>query len=757
MLIYRIRALKWWKSRPVVCFTAGLFLLCSFWAAQILRPLREYHLEGQYRFETGSSTQNTVLYEGISLPPGTYRIRLEYQTDTDLSAVCKVKDGTVYFGGLLSNGEHLYRNLDCTGYTMWLLEGTDGLQVTMDYGGKGALRTGSLTIRETRELWTMLLTVTLFLGLAVYAAVIWRCYDREYGIPREKKQVVFWLAVISMAASVPYLCGYTITGADLTYHLQRIEGVKDGLLGGQFPVRLEPRWAFDHGYANAIFYCNSLLYLPAILRLLGFTVNASYNVYCVTLNIATAWIAYYCFAGIFKKPRIGLICSALYTLSINRTYKLIVTSAVGEGSAMTFLPLILYGLYRIFTEAPEEKDDRGAWMPLMFGFAGLMQTHVLTCEITAFVTLLFCLAFIRRVFRRRTFLALVRGAVSAVLISLWFLVPFLDYYLTQDVHIKHVSARTIQDRGLYWAQLAFHFWTTGINAPSGEGGMQYSHPVGIGLVLIMGLALFLILWFSGAFRQSVWKGMTFAKVTALSGVLLLCMSLNTFPWDRIQSLYPAAAALVSSLQFPNRFLGWGTVCLVMIFGCCLWYLEEKNVQWYRMALLLAFLGLTTSDLYLLDFVNSDQDYFELYNEEGMGFGYLSGAEYLLQGTDERRLTFEKPVPGEHVELYDYEKNGLRAELRCANRSEEESFVDLPLLLYKGYRAVDLDTGQRLPVLFGDNNKVRVQLPAGFEGAVQVRFVSPLYWRISEGISAITVLIMLVYICGKGKKEQNGKA
>ena len=81
--------------------------------------------------------------------------------------------------------------------------------------------------------------------------------------------------VISLVASIPYLCEYNITGADLTYHLQRIEGVKDGILGGQFPVRLEPRWVYDHGYANAIFYCNTFLYFPALLRLLGFTVSAS--------------------------------------------------------------------------------------------------------------------------------------------------------------------------------------------------------------------------------------------------------------------------------------------------------------------------------------------------------------------------------------------------------------------------------------------------------------------------------------------------
>lgn len=109
-----------------------------------------------------------------------------------------------------------------------------------------------------------------------------------------------------------------VSGADLTYHLHRIEGVKDGLLTGQFPVRLEPRWVFDHGYANGIFYCNLLLYFPALLRMAGFTMTESYAFYCIGLSIATAAIAWYCFNGIFGDRIIGLVCSALYTLSIFR-------------------------------------------------------------------------------------------------------------------------------------------------------------------------------------------------------------------------------------------------------------------------------------------------------------------------------------------------------------------------------------------------------------------------------------------------------
>ncbi len=752
MFVQRMREMKLWKKKPIYIAAIIFSLLLLFLLIKIIMPCREYFFEGSYSFSEGTASPNAVIYEGIQLRPGVYCVELDYETDTDLGAICNVWDGTVFTGGLLCNGEHLYSGLDRTEYHMWLYEGTDALQLVVSYGGVGSLTTGNLKITETNQLWTMLLTVVVFLAACVFACLLFYYYDREYRVSPEKKHVFFWVTTISLIASIPYLCGYNITGADLTYHLQRIEGVKDGLLGGQFPVRLEPEWVYNHGYANAIFYCNTLLYFPAILRLLGFTVAAAYNIYGIALNIATAWIAYYCFGKMFCKRNVGIVCSALYTLSIFRIYKLIITTAVGEGSAVTFIPLVIYGLYRIFTEDPKDKNYKTAWIPVMFGYAGLMQTHVLTCEITALVTLLFCAIHIRKIFCKNTFLELAKGALSAVFVSLWFLVPFLDYYITQDVHIRHVSARTIQDRGLYPAQLAFHFWTTGANTPTGDNGMQYSHPVGIGLVLLVALAVFLIMWFSGAFRKSESRKVPFVKITALLGILLLFMSLNSFPWDRIQFLNSVTAALVSSLQFPNRFLGWGTVCLVMVFGFCLWYFEKHNVKFYWVMTAVAVIGVATSGIFLLDFVNRDQAYYELYNEESMGFGYISGAEYLVEGTDAEQLTFARPVAGEGVEVLSYEKEYLKAVMSCVNDTDVDSYVDVPILLYRGYQAVDVQTGQTMQLCAGENNIVRVLIPGNYEGSLRINFVSPIHWRISEMVTLVTVIAVLVAGLRNRRKE-----
>ena len=736
---------SFWNNRIVWIVNIMAALLLALLVIKALQPPKTFVFEGSFQFEEGQAVNDRIVFQELKLKQGVYLFALNYETDADEQAYCTVADGSVISGGLLTNYEHFYSQLGQTNFGVWLFEEAKHLQVRVNYTGVGKLKVGNLSVTQTNRLWTMLIICLLFVWTVFIMLAAYRYYDAKGFISTEKKNVFFWLMVITLIASVPYLYGFNVSGADFTYHLQRIEGVKDGILSGFFPVRLEPKWVYDHGYANAIFYCNLLLIFPALLRIFGFPVSFSYSVFAIAMNALTVWIAYYCYKRMFKSSNIGLACSALYTISVFRIYKFVITSAVGEGTAFTFLPLILYGFYRIFTEDPQEKKYKSAWIPIAIGLAGVLQTHVLTCEITVFVILLFCLFYIKYIFQKGTFANLFRAACAALLLSLWFVVPFLDFYITQDVHIKHVSARTIQSSGLEPAHLMFHFWTTGIYTPSAGQGLEHSHPVGIGLILVCGAMLFGYLWFTGAFRNQKFLELRFFKVTLAIGIFLMGASLNSFPWDQIQAIHPILASLVSSLQFPNRFLGWGTACLVAIIGFCMKYFGAKMSKWYWGLILGVVFSVATSGIRLLDLSIYNSNLYELYNQAAMGYGYISGAEYVLEGTDYEQLTYAKPIEGENIEISSYHKKMLGADFACVNRAEYEDYVELPLLYYKGYQAEDQDTGKEIELCAGDNNKIWVIVPGNYTGHIYVRYVSPYYWRVAEGISLITVLLFLALL------------
>ena len=127
--------------------------------------------------------------------------------------------------------------------------------------------------------------------------------------------------------------------------------------------------------------------------------------------------------------------------------------------------------------------------------------------------------------------------------------------------------------------------------------------MGVGFVLLAVLALFLILWFSGAFLKKKSRACTLAKVLAVLSILFMWMSLQCFPWDRLQTANEALALLVGMIQFPERFLGLATLCLVYLCAFCLRYLEEEKGKAYPISLIIIFLCIVTSNMYLLDYAS----------------------------------------------------------------------------------------------------------------------------------------------------------
>lgn len=722
-------------------------------------------ITGAYDPETGicaadpqtGQQGDLAVFRNIAIPAGTYEVRLHYETDADAVNMCSVSDTTIGFKHLFTNGEVLYSGRRETGFMMWLLRNTEGLEVHAVYNG-GNLAVKGVSLVQNNALQRIRLFLVLVVSLLADVVCLWHVYDRQYGIADVSKTVVFGLGLITVFASLPLMTDYIISSGDVGYHLMRIEGLKDGIVSGQFPVRIAPKWLQDYGYADAVFYGQTLLLPAALFRMIGFTVTTSYRMFILCVNLATAWLAYYCFRRIFGRPYIGLLCSMLYTLSIYRLYKLYMRGSLGEALGMLFLPLLAYGFWRVFTEDHKAKAYRWCFLPLTIGFAGIMQTHMLTCELVGGFTVLLCILLWKKVFRRETFLALAKTVIVSVLLAAWFIIPFLDYMATGDFMIQHAYERTIQERGLYLAHLFSVYPFAGTSVFPAEDGMVNAMPVGIGFALLVCLILWCYLLVLGRKTLQDRGGLhkrylTLGNIGLGFAVLSMFMSLSAFPWNSIQFRHRIIATLVSSLQFPERTLmiaGIGSVLVAGVLACLAFNQEHKG---WRIAFCSVMSGLTilTSLLLLDDFVHNT-NFVRIYNAEGMGSGYIAGQEYLPYGTDASQLLWRAPAAIGDVEIEGYEQGPLTMEVSCRMPGGEGS-LNLPLLYYKGYRAIDQNTGERLAVYAGENNTVQVDVPTGYEGTIRVAYVSPWYWRLAEAVSLISGIGLAVWYCMMRKKDK----
>ncbi len=712
--------------------------------------------DGYSAAAAGGQSGVLVSFDGISLPRGVYRITLSYHTDTNMENLCQISDASAAYKTLLANYDFLYAGLHETDFNVWLLTAQDSLSVEVTYGGSGSLVVTGLKISETNVLSRMMIFCVLIGSLLVNALYIFAQYDRQYQVAVKTKNIIFCLGLIMLAASFPLMTDRMIYMGDLLYHLLRIEGIKDGLLSGQFPVRIEPEWQQGYGYASSVFYGETLLYLAAFFRLIGFPVITSYRMFWFVVTAATVLVSFYCFSRIFEETYIGLLCSLVYTLSLYRITKTYVTGALGETLGILFLPFLAWGFYRVFTGDTADRRYRRAWVPLTIGFAGLLQSHLLTGEKAGLFTILLCVVLWKKVFCRRTFEVLAKTVIYSCLISAWFLVPFADYMLTGDFVIQHVSARTIQDRGLYPAQLLLTFFKVGKNVFYEDTGLYEAQPLGLGIAFTLVFCIWIGLLFFHKTDQMDPRMKGLGKISAAFGFLAMLMCLNIFPWDRIQNLSPVLATLISSIEFPDRFLSMATLFMTILTGVVTVWVREnlqgKIVTAY--AAIIAGLAVASA-LYLTDNMLLTTDNFQVYDAEALGTGYISGGEYLPYGTDTDQLMYRDPVTEESVVVTGYKKDGLNIQVSCYNDNSQEGAMNLPLLYYKGYQAMDMGTGESISLMADDSNILCVAVPAAYSGTILVRFVSPWYWRAAEVLSVLTFLMLAAGVTWSRKRERNG--
>lgn len=739
---------------PVIGILRGNKIISTLADAQVTTEEGVVREENGYSVDGSSNISGSWLeMSGFSMAPGTYCYYVTYDTeDNGVNKINITSDGEIY-RELLENELSLYSGrteTSCEVYVTSRLK-ADEVSIHADYYGTGKLTITDIRLIKTTASYRMLLTMFLLGFLLLDSLIMLYMYMGKYPLALEKKLVYFGIPALAILTTLPVFVDYIIMGADLGFHLLRIEFLGQSLAQGIFPARVEPMWLYGHGYANSLFYCDTFLVIPALLRLIGFPMSVSYGSYIFLVNLATAIVAYISFRGIFRDRMTGMFGSMLYTLAPYRVYNIYNRGAVGEYTAMIFLPLLCYGFYLIFTEDTEKKEYRHYWLLPVLGFSGIIQSHVLSCEIAGAFTILLCLLCIRKVFRKRTFLELVKVVVGTVLANIWFLLPMLDMMLADQYRYSNNSGTYIQDRGILGAQIFFTMQNAGSNSRFQELGMVDTEPIYIGIAALLGV----IVYFAIRNREKEQDPAhdKAAKVAFILGCVAIAVSTYYFPWNALKEVNSMLELLTTMIQFPTRLTTIAAIAMTMV-ACTAghWMLRWKD-KVAKVIFLVAICGgciffsmYQTNDLLL-----TREDTLRLNSMASMGHSGILGAEYLPLDV-EWNFYYHDAWPSEGVTVEAFEKENLNTLTTVTTAAEPgEYYIDLPMLLYKGYHAKDAETGEKFPVTVGENGHVRAILPAGYQGTVKVWYSGMWYWRVAEGI---TFLFWASVIAGKVVQWKN---
>ncbi len=548
------------------------------------------------------------------------------------------------------------------------------------------------------------------------------------GISGETWTGVFVFCVllgVTVLASYPLFYGMVGPGHDLNFHLYRIEGIKDGLLSGQFPVRLHPTHNNGYGYISSSVYPELFLYFPAFLRLLGASPVMAYHTFLVLVNGMTAWIMYVCAKGISRSRYAGLLASVLYTLSTWRIINLYHRAAIGEALAMMFFPVLLYGLYLLLA------GDHRKWWVLALGCSGILQSHVISSVFAVLAILVTAAIYYREFLQKQRFLGFVKAGALTMLLNLWYLAAFLTYYLGADLSIKHTPKNTEFYQNAIFPTELFNLFNTSFGhsqllEQGLQGNMSLSLGVGVTAALVICGAHFLL-----GKKEEGASGRFYGVMTGM-GCALLFMASTLFPWRLLQRVAPVNA-FCGTVQMPWRFLSLASPMFCIAAAGILARRGRQERKVTALVVLgvcsLAFIQWGTAYTTQLGAALKPGRAVDTY----ACVGYDN--EYFLLGTDKDSLTADRYITGGSVELTGYYKRGTRIRLQMQNVHAGD-WVEVPLLYYGGYEARD-SQGRRLEVKGGDNHVVRIYLQNG-AAWVELRYKGFWYFRAAELVSGLTL-------------------
>lgn len=653
------------------------------------------------RRETGSVDGSTLSihqesgYSGLlastlnyMLDKGQYTLGIEYRTDTHDNSLKISDNGSTLLTNYL-NPSYTYAEIPFT-----LEKDSQEVIIELSYSGVGTLSVTSLQLMPAGHFYhDAYFFAGLFVLLNILAVLLLRsrCFRQ---MSQESKMIFFVLIAVAIASSVPLFNSYLNWADDLCYHLIRIEGIKDGLLDGQFPVVIYPEGLYGNGYLNCM-YPSLFLYIPAFFRILGVSMTSSYKVFICLFNLLTVFITYYSVKTLSASRKAALLVSIVYVLCPYRFTNVYARGAVGEFLAMAFMPLLLAGLYHVLLA------DKKKWWMLVLGLSGLIQTHVLSAVLGAIFCVIFGILYLAVVICEKRYFSIIKAAIMTLLLNLWYIVPFIYFYVRGGLWTS----------ALDWC--TFSEYSMNLSGLLGTLNSEDYRTLTLGLPIAF---CAVVCMFSLCFDKRRDRIKSYLTSLFVLGCICTFMVINQFPGWPLMELKPIEF-LLKNIQFAWRLLGPASI-LLTIPGCVFLYRLDV-LKPYRKGLFLLLAGITllsTTRYQADDFAY--QNYYDTFTvgHQSKLRGIPKGDntivypfEWRPEGTIDAEL-YTGPVFTDPsvTELLHFSKDGTTAVLSYVCTQDGQS-VSIPLIHYAGYQAYD-EIGNELPIVSNrENNTVHLSL------------------------------------------------
>ena len=328
----------------------------------------------------------------------------------------------------------------------------------------------------------------------------------------------------------------------------RIYALERELKNGIFPVRLVDYLGYGYGYPLYNFYAPLPYYFGALFRLGGGNLIISVKMMFMVGTLLSG-VFMYLFASSIAGVYLGLVSSLLYVYAPYHAVNIYVRGAVGEYYAYAFLPLLAYGIYRIFAYKPKSVQKFFLILPGIFGLWGILLSHNIFGLITLYLLAsLFAVSLFLFIFKKLQSIKLVLLSaliVWGISLSAFFILPAFSERNFTDVNTLFTGGSNFADHFVYFSQLWDSPWGFAGSAPLLSDGLSFKIGKLHIIIAVFSLVYFIYLLVKKRLEtaQSV-----FYSMVIFSAIISLLMTLPVS--DIIYRNLP----FLKFVQYPWRFL-----------------------------------------------------------------------------------------------------------------------------------------------------------------------------------------------------------
>lgn len=533
-------------------------------------------------------------------------------------------------------------------------------------------------------------------------------------------------AVVLAASAVMIWMGY---GQDIEFHAERLAAIAAELMNGPGVYRIYTTVCDGYGYASPMFYGDIFLYPAALLAAAGLPVGIAFRLFLASVMVCAYLSMYCCVKALWGKDT-AVLAAYLYAFSPILLADLFIRFAVGEALAFIFIPIALFGFYRIVIEPVHPKTD---WIFLALGMSGLIFSHIISTVLTVILLVLLCILNVKRIFKdKKSILRMVCAALLTVAITAYFTLPMLEQMATSKFYV--INRQTSNLAGNVAPLIGLIF------------GSEYMSVINVIVEKLTGIAdYFSFSWFPGAFGYILffllfvrWKKKELLRDKKADSFLLLgilYLIISTVPF-----IQPLLEPIVGFIKIPWRNLTFYILFLSLCAALVLKKLKEhRQMKLYHAGVLIptfgtmvAFFGLVMITLHNGMFP------FEQLSTTSIGLGeYLPSAVSSYDYSLERGETV---VCSDPEVSFEFRRCSGYAELSYSGAKGEVSF-EVPVYMYLGYDVTDEAAGVSYEPVVSENGLVEFSVTDSAAGTVKIYYKGTLLQKISVWISLITVICL----------------